>query len=249
MLRRIGNLLSGCYDNNAPFYATELFNEKWLLRLCLDLIKCYGITLRSICFLEDAKWFSEASIQSPFKKRKQKDQNGEPVTRADGVIGHIAIADGCKTKIELANAATQINVIEAKMYSYLRKKVKNAENYDQATRSIGCIYQLLASSNMQMENMKQVAYTIICPVETYMVNKVGLDRDKVASELHSRAIAYGNGETWMENGMNQLISQIRLECITWEEIIDSIKNRNSDEGSRLEEFYSKCKQFNKPVKA
>jgi hypothetical protein len=65
--QRFFRILSSCEtEATSHFPATEVFNEGWMLRLVLDAAESLANFDHPLRFLDRAKWYSEARLNSPF---------------------------------------------------------------------------------------------------------------------------------------------------------------------------------------
>src|SRR3954468_15830641 len=101
------------HTDDAVFPPTALYNEGWMLRILLAL-EARGVRCLPFAFQDRPRWFSEALLYTPFRKRVLRDRLAEGVTHADGVIGHFNWTPGRKCGLELRPNATQFDVVEAK---------------------------------------------------------------------------------------------------------------------------------------
>src|SRR5262245_13997077 len=118
-LPQINSLLEARARPNPPFPPTDLFQEKWLIRLVLDWFARHDNLKHPLQFAPRARWFSEANLPSAFLARRRKDPLVEKWSHADGVIGHFTIGARGKNDLSLAAKATQLKVLEAKIFSPL----------------------------------------------------------------------------------------------------------------------------------
>jgi len=108
-----------------------LYNEGWLLRLILAAAK-RGTPCLPFEFLPNSRWFSEAYFYSAFLPRHRGDRLSESWTHADGVVGQFLFDPRTKAGLSLTSTCTQFAVCEAKLFSLLDSKTKNAPRFDQA---------------------------------------------------------------------------------------------------------------------
>ena len=140
---RIWHMLEVCDSDDRVFPPTFLFNEGWVLRLVLDWFSRSGRSDHPFGFLPGAGWFSEGRLSSEFAPRHRGDTLAESWTHADAVIGHFDLDRGL---IRVRSEATQLVVIEAKLFSRLSPSITNAAAYDQAARTVACIAAVLSSA-------------------------------------------------------------------------------------------------------
>jgi hypothetical protein len=126
----------------AHFPPTLVYDEGWLLRLVLDSLDRFPVPEQTLAPTAGATWYSEALLPSPFEARRRGDSLAESRTHADAAIGHILVGAGGKADVSLRDGATQLIVVEAKLFSPLSAGTKNAPGYGQAARTIACMVEL-----------------------------------------------------------------------------------------------------------
>jgi hypothetical protein len=161
-LEEIFGLFKSAGDDLAPIPATLLYNENWLLRLVLS-IASRGVPCLPLTFAAGARWFSEARLYSRFLARRRGDPKAETHTPADGVVGHFSFARGTKTGLLLSQTGFQFEVLEAKTFSKLRKGTKNADQFDQAVRTLACMAETLRPSGKPPEQWQSLGFHIVAP--------------------------------------------------------------------------------------
>lgn len=193
LLARIYQLLEACTTPAFCFPPTELYNEGWLLRLILDWYATNaGQANHPLAFSSDARWFSEALLPTAFRARSYKDPLAESRTHADGVIGHFTIGQRGKADLALLSSAKQFVVCEAKLFSGLSANVKNASYFDQGTRNVACIAEVLKRSARCPNDMAQLAFYVLAPQEQIIKGVFGqvMDRGSIEQKVKQRVQAY-----------------------------------------------------------
>ena len=84
----------------------------------------------------------------------------ETWTHADGVVGHFAVGETTKEGLTLREGATQLVVVEAKMWSKLSSRTRNAPGYDQAARTVACIAETLRRADIESQPMERLAFLV-----------------------------------------------------------------------------------------
>jgi len=236
---------------------TMLYNEGWLLRIILDWYSKQKLDHHPLSFTENARWYSEILLPSQFLPRFRSDLLSESYTHADGAIGHFTIGKSGKGDINLSPNAYQLVIIEAKMFSKLSKGIKNFPEYDQATRNIACIAEILKRSSIPVENIKSLGFYVIAPakqIESEPTFEKYLSKVNVKDKVLARVQKY-TGEKlgdekleWYHNWFIPVMEKIVIEAVTWEEIIDYVMQYDSDFCIQLINFYQKCIEYNQSYK-
>ena len=66
MINQISKLLKLCESENTVMPPTLLYNEGWMLRIILDWFSDQESNNHPLSFSEDARWYSEILLPSPF---------------------------------------------------------------------------------------------------------------------------------------------------------------------------------------
>lgn len=166
-LPQINELLDACATANAPFPPTDLYQEKWLIRIVLQWFACHRDVASPLQFLDsNARWFSEAYLPSAFLARpgfRRQDPLAETRTHADGVFGHFKIGVSGKSDLSLEGEAKQLKVLEAKIFAPLTPGVTRKPYYDQAARSVACIAEVLKRARRPPDRLESLAFYVLAP--------------------------------------------------------------------------------------
>jgi hypothetical protein len=162
-LRTVHRLFASSASDSSPFPPTLLYNEGWLLRLILDWFAAYELPDHWLDFARHARWYSEAYLPSAFAARRRRDPLAEASTHADAVIGHFEIGARAKGDLSLRPDATQLVVLEAKLFSRLSVGVKNVATFDQAARSVACIAETLRRARRHPASLKRLGFYVLAP--------------------------------------------------------------------------------------
>ena len=225
-------MLESCATESPLFPPTLLFNEGWLLRLVLDWFSTHRDVNHPLAFSEHAQWFSEALLPSAFLARHRGDNLAENWTHADGVVGHFSIGDKSKAGLSLLPRTTHFVVLEAKMSSGLSSKVKNANYFDQATRNVACIAELFQRAHLR-------------PKTEFRVFAKFMNRESIQQKVEKRVQEYmGNKDQWYSEWFLPTFQQTEIATISWEELIETIRQTDAASATSIETFYKRCIDFN-----
>jgi hypothetical protein len=231
------------------FPATALYNETWLLRLVLDWFSQHNLQGHVLNFMQpDARWYSEAWLPSQFLTRPL----AEGWTRADAVIGHVQIGNIGRADVKLADNASQFVVPEAKLFSPLSPGVENARDFDQAARTVACIAEVLSRrSRIPPDRFASLGFFVLAPEKQIRANAFSpeMSKESIKDKVNKRVSAFPHPvreakEKWLRDWFVPTLWQMKVECIAWEDIIGSIRNKDANFGSELSDFYEKCLCFN-----
>ena len=234
-------------SEDAVFPATVLFNESWMLRLLLDELDRLRPEHHAMTPKEGARWYSEALLPSQFLPTSQRDPLGETWTHADAAIGHFEVGTAGKTDLALRQDATQLVVVEAKIFSRLSPGVSNAKYYDQAARTVACIAELLHKARLSPSRFESLAFFVVAPQSQINAGVFGsiVTHESVRSKVERRVSEYeGTKDAWFEGSFLPVLERVHLECVSWEGLIQDIINVDERAGADLSSFYRESLRFN-----
>ena len=241
MIERVSHLLTLCQSGDSVMPPTELFNEGWLLRLTLDWYSEQPPSTFPLAFEDNARWYSEGLLSSPFLARYRKDTLAEGFTHADGVIGHFDVTPGERSEIRARRDSTQLVVVEAKLGSPLSSGTRNAPDYDQAARNTACLAHLLAQAGRSPNALSRAAFYVIAPkiqVENGVFGAL-VTKESICAKVKARVAVYeGEKDEWFETALIPALTNLTVDVMTWEDILEETKQ--TDFGSHFREFYSRC---------
>ena len=246
-LKSFLNLLPNINQETPNFPPTLLFNEGWLLRLVVNWFSTSGLTGHPLSFPKDGHWFSEALLPSAFLPRFRGDPLAESHTNADGVIGHFTLGSTGKSDLALRPDAVHFVVLEAKLYSGLSKGVTNATYFDQASRTVACIAEVLKRADCRPESFTNLGYYVLAPAEQINTRTFTrhLDKSSINEKVERRVSSYkGERIEWSKNWFTPTLDNIEIGSISWESLLDIVKDKDSRAVQDLFDYYSSCMRFN-----
>jgi hypothetical protein len=249
MLEGIHSLIDTTESKPSNFPPTLVYNEGWLLRLVLDWYSRHIFQNHSLLFQPRATWFSEALLPSPFRPRHRGDTRAESRTHADGIIGHFSIGSSAKADARLLADATQLIVIEAKIYSPFSAGTRNAPYFDQAARNVACITELLYRADCPPSQMTSLAFFVTAPEAQI---KAGiftqkLNKGSIWAAVQMRAEAFNSDlGDWLGEWFSPTLDTIRIESLSWESLISLIESNDPEVFQSLKTFYERCLIYNRP---
>lgn len=222
------------------FPLTDIYNEGWLLRLALSK----GLVQKQLPCELCEKWFSEAQLKSPFLHGKKRENR----THADAVIGSFKIEENTATGVEIdIDDFSCFYAIEAKMFAPLSKGISSCEDYNQATRYIGCLAKMASDVELcEIDDFKKLGLFVITPKSQHEKIKENLDKKIIRPQLNDRIEKYGEEndtdswkkwKKWWDKHGEDFLKNIKIEQINWEQIVDDELKKG---------FYKKCKEYNDP---
>jgi hypothetical protein len=258
---RLLEILRSCEDaRTSRFPPTEVFNEGWMLRFVLDAVQILGLQDSALTFLEQATWYSEALLGSPFRPRWRGDKLGEGFTNADAVIGHFEFDPTTNAGVRLTNNAKQFVVVEAKMFSNLSAGTTNARTYDQAVRNVACMAYAISRTGRKIDDFDRLGFFVIAPqLRQRKHRRTNLENCMEAASMRDRLgqrIALYEAELW--NGaanlriwereyflplIDRLVATGSLAVLSWEDCIQAVADKDETTGRQLKAFYDRCLTF------
>jgi hypothetical protein len=248
VLEIIHKLIDTAVAESANFPPTLIFNEGWLLRLVLDWYSRNKNKDQPLIFQPRSTWFSEALLPSPFRPRYRGDTRGEARTHADGIIGHFSIGSAAKADAKLLEDATQLIVVEAKMFSPLSGGTRNAPNFNQAARSVSCITELLKLANRPPSQLTDLAFYVVAPEEQISAGIFfeKMNKNTIQKIVETRAESFANElGSWVDKWFYPTIETIKINTLPWESLIDCIESYDQNVHHSLIMFYHQCLIYNR----
>lgn len=251
-LERIREMLRLAGTANRLFPATIFYNEGWLLRLVLDWFSRQAANHHVLGFSPGARWFSEALLPSQFFARQRGDRLAEGWTHADGVIGHVAIGDAALADTTLVDGGTHFVVTEAKLFSRLSQRVTNAAYFDQAARNVACIAEVLSRARRPPEGFSALGFFVLAPQEQIERNLFTreLSAESLQEKVSRRVSEYASPErekkeVWLHEWFLPTLKHTRIDCLSWEQIVDHIQSIDPEFARELSDSYAHCLKFNR----
>jgi hypothetical protein len=248
ILSKVQSLLASCSTDKSYFQPTILYNEGWMLRLILDCFFTLDVQDHKLAIPKGCRWYSEALLPSAFLPRNRSDSLGESWTHADGVIGHFKIGKGAKANLVLSSDATHFVVLEAKMLSKLSPGVKHATYFDQAARNIACMAEVLRIAKRPASEMSTLGFYVLAPKAQIEQNifEENLKQKSIKEKVERRVKEYGGGKNdWLRKYFIPAFNCMKIEALSWEGLIDTIKKYDPNTANEFEQFYKLCLQYNK----
>jgi hypothetical protein len=185
---------------------------------------------------------------------------GEGFTNADAVIGHFDLDALTRAGLRLRPHAKQFTVVEAKMFSPLSARTKNAPSYNQAVRYVACMAAAISHANLRVQDFDQLGFYIIAPSKDRRSIRssefeVILGPDALRAALRERISAYERSNRseveelldWERSHFIPLVERLasnkELGVLSWEDCISSIAGTDPATGQELRRFYDRCLQF------
>ena len=229
------------------FPPTLIYSEGWMLRLVLYWFQSHQAPGHVLNFHPGATWFSEALLPSPFRPRHRGDPRSEARTHADGVLGHFAIGSAAKADARLTPDATQLVVTEAKIHSPLSSGTRNAPTYDQASRNVACVAELLTKAHRPPSHIKALAFAVLAPQQHIDEGKIAarLKKPSIEAAVRLRANAFSPElDTWLEEWSIPTLEAMRVEALSWEQVIRDMAVLDESASRELAAFYERCLKYN-----
>jgi len=229
----IGSIRKGTGGKVAFVNPTEIYNEGWITRLLVyQSIKEKKVIYNSINFKKIKNWTSEGLIPSPFIDVTDE---REGYTHADIALGDFEIDYDKRAQIKVCKNASIFGIFEAKMGSNLSQGTTHAQKYNQASRNIACIAENV------INNKCSTFFAVVAPKDMIIKHniKCQLKKDNIINQIEER---FKLSNIVPNVAIIQRANKCEIILISYE---DWIKQLNDDNRSEIEEFYDKCKYWNK----
>lgn len=250
-LAMIYQLLLTAQSSHPHFPPTILYNEGWLTRLVLGWFHKSHLEGHTLSFAEGATWYSEAQPPTPFRARRRGDTRAESRTHVDGLLGHVHIGTAGKTDVSLRPDATQLVVIEAKIYAPLSLSTKNAPGYGQAARNLACMAEMLSLAQRDPHAMNTLAFIVLAPaaqIERSLFSGP-LEKPTIRQSVTERARHFGAElDDWLTRWFEPCLETATIAPLSWEDVLTTIGSKDPDTQASLAEFYARCLEPNAPPK-
>ena len=250
MLDRLSNMLKLAGTESGLFPSTDLYSEGWLLRLTLDWFSEQADDTHALSFAKGARWFSEGRLSTQFSDRGLGPTSlAEGRTHADGIIGHFTVGIDGIADISLAPGARQLLITEAKMFSPLAQGVTNARYFDQAARNVACLAETLHLTGIKPDRFDSLRFFVLAPEEQIVagVFAAEMDKESIQTKVQRRVKEYGDPakRLWLEEWFSPVLETARVDCLSWEELIEHIWLVDAQFGQEIKKFYCSCVRFNR----
>jgi hypothetical protein len=228
-------LLNKLYENLSQINPTIIFNEGWMVRILVEISINERLKFESIDFSDVKNFSSEALIDSPFVRRVK---NRESCTHTDIIFGDFTVNYEEHGKITVNPDAQILGIIEAKMGSGLSKKTTNADDYNQASRSICC----LAHNADKTPEKCALFFIVVAPETTIKKHKIKaqVEYNTIKAQIEKR---FDTSHITNNPTIIDKIDKCNILVISYEKWIAEIKNQSDK--LLMSGFYEKCKSFNK----
>jgi hypothetical protein len=166
------------------------------------------------------------------------------------VIGQFEIGKGAKANLILLPAATHFVVLEAKMFSKLSSGVKHASYFDQAARNVACIAETMKRALCSPSKLMSLGFYVLAPKAQIEqgIFAADLNRDSIKGKVEMRVKEYGGLYDWFRRWFIPTLACMKIEALSWEGLIDTIKKYDPSTERELEEFYKLCLKYNQKEK-
>jgi hypothetical protein len=143
------------------------------------------------------------------------------------------------------------------------KGVTHAPFYDEVSRTLACMCRVIADPRLKprlrVADMSDISFFTILP-DRKKNRTVPQDQsdsfveytsiDHIRSTVSRRILERGESSDrlWYEEYFLPLCDHIRIELLTWEEVLSFIKACDPACGTMLSDFYRNCLRYNRGVK-
>jgi len=243
-LAKLCNIQSKTFEFGKPLKNTEVYNEGWLLRLAVA--KLLDMKGEALVKLSDGKAFEAAATIGRCAARGWCSEgvlsptfNGEGTTKADGIVGDIALRPDKKWGFTCT--AGEFIFLEAKINSSLSSGVDHLSMLNQAARYVAI------AARVMCEN-KNAAGRLIVLAPPQKVEAIG-DVIKAAPQCLEEVLAkygfhkniVGISKEQFSKNVGQVVRASR--CIAWTDLLATIPP--GEDAKFMQEYYKRTMLANK----
>lgn len=229
---------------------TTFYNEDWLLRILLYLLKndnkLNNMIAPYLPIANTAKICAKAQLYTPFAQRTNNDKTGEDHVNVDGIAGEWTNISGTKLLIHFNHDFSYFTVFESKIFSGL-SGVKHKGTWNQISRTIaGIIYSALTSKTA-LDKLPDLNFVFLYSSENKKIKINKYTMDSIKSDIRKRVVLYNTGgppknydfPDFETNWEKIFDKNIKITFQKWEYIVNAIGNEE------FKEFYDKCLEYNR----
>jgi hypothetical protein len=249
---RVFSIFARAGDPDPPFPPAELYSEGWMLRLVMDS-HSNGLGGLRIPVTDQAAWYSEARLASPFQPSRRGDPNGEGITHADGVVGQFTFRDETTAGFELNRNAIQFAVIEAKMGSKLAAGTTRVRWYDQAVRNAAAMAWTIYRGESSLDSIEFLDFVVVAPqvrIDNEPSFEAWTDEASIADKVARRIELYGADDLQRRDDLRRFrtdlfdpfLDRLNIHLVSWEDALNSVAPAAAEP---LSDFYGTCLVHNR----
>ena len=243
VMDRIQTMLKSCMTDSPPLPLTIVYNENWLLRLVVDWFSAHHVPQQLLTFPDNAWWFGEALLPTPFGADTKRKRPGDAWTQVDAVVGQFEIRNPARPELVLLPNSTHLVVLEARMASETSSGVPGAKYYDKAACTIASMAETLRRAKRRPAEFERLVFCVLAPhariAEGTFTSE--LNRDSIGRKVKRRVEAYGGAkERWYTRWFAPVFKKTEVVTLSWEQVIETIGKHDFSSASSLEEYYQRC---------
>ena len=247
-INSIGNYceLEGCPNPLLKnFYKTEFYNEGWVLKLTLALLREMALKTsngQNIGIIKDALhkgWMSEGRLSAAFTR--------EQCTHADAVLGDIAVES--HWGVTLNKDAQHFAIIEAKLGSKLADGTKNStKTFSQAARNVACMAYAMLKANLA-QDFRAHFFVLLPKSECHNIQDAKLKTENAISCIKNETQNNAKHKLRLDHpsDIEPWLEKIETHVVTWEDLFDEMESDASSMKDRLKAlraFYTNALKAN-----
>ena len=227
-----------------------IFNEQWLLRLIIDWYATHAVGEHAFTVPAKGRWLSQALLPTAFGRGGRAAKLAEAPSEVGGIVGHVAVAEGGKGEISLADDAKHLVVVNAKLFAGLSAGPTNVRYFDEASRVSACIAEMLSSADRQPADIARLAFYVVAP-QVQIARGVfakSVSRSAIGRKVKRRATDYGGKKLqWHADWFEPTLEHMEVGTLSWEELIRAIREDDPASGASIQWFYQQCIGFSDQI--
>jgi hypothetical protein len=133
------------------------------------------------------------------------------------------------------------------MYSGLSSGVTHAKYYDQAARSVACIAEVLSRADRKPISFSQLGFYVLAPKDQIISRTFSrqLEKRSIKDKVNRRISCFkGERDDWFKDWFTPTLEVIEIQSLSWETVLDVVRENDSNTGGSLKSYYQHCLNFN-----
>ena len=248
---RLLALWQAATSDTPVFPPDKIFNQHWLLGLVLGWFAEQPVVGHSLNFAPGARWFSGGMIPQPFMKRMGSDKRYDTRIPVDAVVGHFNLSAGDSYTISLSPDATQLLVLETRLFETIAEEDASVRLFSTSARSIAGLVETLRRARLAPDQVEKLGFYLLAP-QTQIEKGIfpEMARQIIQRQVKHRVDDYaGFQDRWYEDWFLPAFDHVDVQVVSWESVIAAIKERDSQGAAEIRDFYQACEEYTHPPAA
>lgn len=244
VFERIVAVLKKVDDPHPPIWRSFLYSEQWMIRIVLDWASSTPCAEPTLQFQLGSRWRNGGSLPSPYSGRFEK----EPLLKFDsvmnGYIGHFDVIPNSQgLTVCIRPDGQQFHMIRGLIHQSLTYRHDLSKWWDLASGAVSALAESFRLADADPTAHSDLRYTVIAP--TFQIKDDEslkcLDAESIRSRVRSYVDRYeGELDGWYDRWFTPTLDSVTLSLVSWEHLLDVIRDVDADAGEQLAWFYGRC---------